>query len=115
MEWQLPGQWLHYDAWAYRLNSYWDDYTAGIGGWKHSHIPPVGSPPLAVCSAFGGMALYDTWAYLKGTYSGTDCEHVTFHQTIAERTGMRMYVDPAMRTVMHWLEAADGGHSLDSL
>lgn len=106
----VPG-WVHYDAWAYRLNSYFDDYTAGLGGWKHQHLPPVGSPPFQVCSAFGGMAIYDTWAYLKGTYSGTDCEHVTFHRTITERTGMRLYLDPAMRTVMHWLEEANGGRN----
>lgn len=113
MEWQVPGQWLHYDAWAYRLNSYWDDYTAGLGGWKHIHIPPVGSPPFPVCSAFGGMAVYETDAYLAGNYDGSDCEHVTFHKTIAERTGSQLYLDPAMRMVMHWLEQSDGGQHGD--
>jgi hypothetical protein len=95
--------WLHYDAWALRLNSYWDDYTAGEGSWKHSWLPPVGSPPIPVCSAFGGMAAYRTQDYLAGTYSGEDCEHVLFHRTIAARTGRRLYLDPAMRTVMHWV------------
>lgn len=105
-----PGQaWLHYDCWALRLNSAWDDYSSGFGGWKHHWLPPVGSPPIQVCSAFGGMAIYDVDAYLKGTYSGQDCEHVTFHQTIAQKTGRRMFLDPSMRTVMHWLEADDGG------
>lgn len=96
--------WLHYDAWALRLNSTFDDYTAGLGGWKHSWVPPVGSPPIPVCSAFGGLAIYETQAYLAGTYDGADCEHVPFHASIASRTGHRLYIDPAMRSVMYWLE-----------
>jgi len=105
-----PGQaWLHYDCWALRLNSAFDDYQAGWGGWKHHWLPPVGSPPVPVCSAFGGMAIYDVDAYLKGQYDGLDCEHVGFHRTIAQRTGRQLFLDPAMRTVMHWLEADDGG------
>jgi hypothetical protein len=106
---KIVNGWLQYDAWALRLNSAFDDYTAGMGGWKHSWLPPVGSPPVPVVSAFGGMAIYDSFAFLKGTYDGSDCEHVTFHKTIAERTGSRLYLDPAMRTVMHWLEQSDGG------
>ena len=98
--------WFHYDAWALRLNSYWDDYTHGQGGWKHHWLPPVGSPPVPVCSAFGGMALYRAWEYLQGTYDGSDCEHVPFHRTIAEH-GSRLYLNPAMRTLMHWV--MDGG------
>jgi hypothetical protein len=107
----LTKAWTHYDAWALRLNSAWDDYTAGLGGWKHQWIPPVGSPPVHAVSAFGGMAIYDTYAYLKGTYDGADCEHVGFHRTMAERTGLRLYLDPAMRTVMHWMEPSDGGRN----
>jgi hypothetical protein len=103
--------WVHYDAWALRLNSPWDDYTAGMGGWKHQWLPPVGSPPVPVVSAFGGMAIYDTYAYLKGTYSGEDCEHVPFHVTMAEKSGGRLFLDPAMRTVMHWM--TDGGKHSD--
>lgn len=107
--------WVHYDAWALRINSTWDDYTAGCGGWKHQWIPPVGSPPIPVVSAFGGMAIYDTYAYLAGRYSGADCEHVPFHDTMAKRTGKRIFLEPGMRTVMHWMEPADaaGQHSHD--
>lgn len=96
--------WVHYDCWALRLNSAWDDYTAGQGGWKHSWIPPVGSPVVPVASAFGGMAIYETEAYLSGVYHGRDCEHVPFHESIAQKTGKSLYLDPAMRTVMSWLE-----------
>jgi hypothetical protein len=99
---------LTYDAWAMRgvgqPTNYWDDYTAGMGGWKHHWIPPVGSPPVVVASAFGGMAIYETGAYLSGTYDGSDCEHVPFHASIAAKTGKLLYLDPAMRTVMSWLE-----------
>ena len=96
--------WAHYDAWAYRLNEYFDDYTAGLGGWKHSHLPAVGSRPFGVCSAFGGLAIYAAADYLAGTYDGrVDCEHVAFHRTIQERTGRSLYLNPAMRTVMHWM------------
>jgi hypothetical protein len=109
-----PG-WVHYDAWALRLNSYRDDYTAGEGGWKHQWLPPVGSPAVPVCSAFGGMAIYETAAYLAGTYSGEDCEHVPFHRTIAEATGGKLYLDPSMRTVMSWMEPDDGGKHSDDL
>ena len=104
-------RWLHYDAWALRLNSYWDDFSHGMGMWKHAWLPPVGSPPVPVCSAFGGLAVYRTWAYLEGQYGGDDCEHVVFHRTINERLGKRLYLDPAMRTVMHWV--TDGGQHGD--
>lgn len=104
MEHGKTRSWLHYDAWALRLNSSFDDYTAGIGGWKHSWLPPVGSPPIPVCSAFGGLAIYETEAYLAGRYDGSDCEHVPFHASIKSETGKSLYLDPAMRSVMYWLE-----------
>jgi len=114
---EMVPQWMHYDAWALRINSTWDDYTAGQGGWKQQWLPPVGSAPIPVVSAFGGMAIYDTYAYLKGTYDGSDCEHVPFHASIAERTGQRLYLCPSMRTVMHWLpeEDDDAGHRLNGV
>lgn len=97
--------WAHYDAWALRLNSYWDDYTNGQGGWKHQWIPPVGSDPVLVRSAFGGMCIYRTDAYLTGTYDGTkDCEHVPYHASIARKTGQHLFLNPSQRCVMSWLE-----------
>jgi hypothetical protein len=108
-------QWMHYDAWALRLNSYWDDYVAGEGGWKHSWLPPVGSDPVLVRSAFGGLCIYRTDAYLAGTYDGsTDCEHVAFHRSIAEATGQHLYLNPSQRCLMYWTpEATDGGRNGD--
>jgi hypothetical protein len=101
--------WVHYDAWALRLNSYRDDYTAGEGGWKHQWVPAIGSPPVKVCSAFGGLAIYRTAAYLAGTYSGEDCEHVPFHRTMQMRTGQHLFLNPSMRTVMSWMESDKDG------
>jgi len=103
-------QWAHYDCWSLRLNTPWDDYTAGYGGWKYGWLPLIGSPPVRVCSAFGGMAIYRTSAYLAGQYDGaTDCEHVPFHRSIHEATGQHLYLCPSMRMVMSWLEQSDNG------
>jgi hypothetical protein len=105
----LGAGWTHYDAWALRgvgqPGCYWDDYTAGLGGWKHQWLPPVGSPPVVVSSAFGGMCIYRTDAYLRGTYDGVrDCEHVPFHRSIAGATGQHLYVNPSQRMLMSWLQ-----------
>jgi hypothetical protein len=71
-------------------------------------MPPVGSPPSLVSSAFGGMAIYRTDAYLAGTYDGTtDCEHVPFHKGIARATGQMLYVCPSMRTIVSWMEPCE--------
>lgn len=111
--------WLHYDCWSLRgigqPDNYWDDYTKGQGGWKYQWLPPVGSEPVPVASAFGGMCIYRTEPYLAGTYDGTeDCEHVPYHASVRRSTGQRLYVCPSMRTVMRWLEREDGGqHSND--
>lgn len=106
--------WLHYDAWALRgvgqPGNYWDDYTAGHGGWKHQWLPPVGSQPVLVASAFGGLAIYRTGSYLRGMYDGSDCEHVTFHKSIADATGMNLYLNPSQRCVMHWVSDATRQH-----
>jgi hypothetical protein len=106
--------WYQYDCWALRLNSYWDDYTAGAGGWKYSWLPPVGSPPVPVCSAFGGLTVYRGGHYRMGVYDGSaDCEHVAFHRSIAEPTRMRLYLNPSQRCVMHWRQ--DAQHGIDSV
>lgn len=113
-------QWVHYDLWALRgvgqAGCYFDTYRHGCGGFGYTWFPPVGSPPVLVSSAFGGMAIYRTAAYLSGTYAGeTDCEHVTFHQSVAERTGQRLYVCPSMRTIMSWMEPTDAGNGVNSV
>lgn len=97
---------IHYDGWAFRLN-YWTEHEQP---WFPHWFPPVGSDPVPCRSAFGGMALYRPEAFFAGEYSGGDCEHVHFHKSIADRTGLRMYLNPSQRLVMSWLpEARYGG------
>lgn len=106
--------WIHYDAWALRLNSTYDDYRNGCGGWKHQWLPPVGSPPVPVVSAFGGLTIYRTDEYLKGSYDGTsDCEHVPYHDSITRATTRRLFLNPSQRCVMSWMEPTDGQHGND--
>jgi hypothetical protein len=98
--------WLGYDAWAFRLNTYVDAYSRGMGGWFHQWLPFVGSEPIKVCSAFGGLCIYRTEAYLQGTYDGVfDCEHTEFHRSIAAKTGKVLYYNPSQRTIMRWMDA----------
>lgn len=110
--------WTHYDAWALRgvgqADCHWDDYTAGQGGWKHQWLPPVGSPPVLVASAFGGLCIYRTAAFLQGNYAGeTDCEHVPFHRSIAQATRQRLFLNPSQRCVMAWMSDDEGHHGDD--
>ena len=105
---------IHYDAWALRLNSWWDDYQGGLGGWKHYWFPAIGSPAVPVCSAFGGLCVYRAKEYLSGVYSGDDCEHVTFHRSIYGKHGGSLVINPAQRTMMRYLsEVSDGGSDGD--
>ena len=94
--------WYHYDAWAARLN-WWSDRRETMGHWwLHLYYPPVGSPPVQFNSAFGGLAIYLTEAYLAGHYSGEDCEHVPFHQRIA-RAGYKLWLNPSSRFIANWI------------
>jgi hypothetical protein len=104
--------WLHYDCWAARgigqPDVYFDDYTRGEGGWKHNWLPPVGSSPVVVASAFGGLCIYRTEDYLHAEYDGSsDCEHTSAHRAIAKKTGKRMFVNPSQRTFMRWMHSCD--------
>jgi hypothetical protein len=100
--------WFHYDLWALRgvgqQDCYFDTYQKGYGSFGYTFTPPVGSPPVLVSSAFGGMAVYRAADYLAGTYDGSDCEHVPFHRSIAGTTGRRLYLCPGMRTAVTWMQ-----------
>lgn len=104
--------WYHYDLWALRgvgqPRCYYDTYRNGCGNWGFQWLPPVGSNPAIVASAFGGLTIYRTEAYLKGTYDGVhDVEHVPFHQSIAKATYQNIYINPSQRMIMHWSEACE--------
>jgi len=91
----------HYDSWAARLN-HWDDrkHTVGLS-WFSALLPPVGSPPFPLNSAFGGLGVYLTAAYLSGQYSGEDCEHVPFHRRL-HAAGWQMFLNPGSRYIAIW-------------
>jgi hypothetical protein len=84
-----------YDAWAGRL-SWWEDRREH--GWFHMLMPPVGSQPIPMNSAFGGLCLYRREAYLAGGYEGGDCEHVLHHKAM-QRAGYQLFLNPGSRYV----------------
>lgn len=91
-----------YDSWAARLN-WWRDRRDDPGGmgWFSLLMPPVGSPPIPMNSAFGGLCVYRTEAYLAGGYSGEDCEHVPHHYRMA-LAGHRLFLNPGCRYIAVW-------------
>jgi hypothetical protein len=84
-----------YDAWAARLNHFEDRREHG---WFHMFMPPVGSQPIPMNSAFGGLCLYRREAYLAGVYEGGDCEHV-FHHKAMQKAGYQLFLNPGSRYV----------------
>lgn len=90
-----------YDAWAMRLN-WWEDRRDAPGGmkWAHMLMPPVGSPPIPMNSAFGGACVYHTEAFLAPgvEYVGGDCEHVGLHRKMRQ-AGYQLYLNPGSRYV----------------
>lgn len=106
----------HYDAFACR----WGGWQRRDQNWFHLWHPRVGGSPLEFHSAFGQLAVYRTCRYLQGTYSGEDCEHVTFHRSIETQAALydgdyydgaahtRLGLNPSSRCVSFWMPR-DGG------
>lgn len=93
----------HYDAWAARPN-WWRDRRNEIGfTWFSAFLPPSGSPPCPMNSAFGGLGVYWTEAILSSRYEGGDCEHVALHRGMA-KAGWQMWLNPGCRYVAIWEE-----------
>jgi hypothetical protein len=84
-----------YDAWPARLN-FWEDRREH--DWFHLLNLPVGSPPIPMYSAFGGLCLYRREAFLSGLYEGVTCEHVPFHRAM-QRAGYQLFLNPGSRYV----------------
>lgn len=102
-----PPRIAHYDAWAARPVSWWRDRRSEIGfGWFSYLLFPAGSPPMPMNSAFGGLAVYYTEAYLSGGYSGEDCEHVPHHKRMRD-AGWGMFLNPGARYVAVWRDDDD--------
>jgi hypothetical protein len=101
----------HYDAFACR----WGGWQRRDQNWFHAWHPRVGGAPLEFHSAFGQLAVYRTERYLQGTYSGEDCEHVTFHRSIETQAALddgdyydgpaytRLGMNPSSRCVSFWV------------
>ena len=93
----------HYDAWAMRPTTHWEDRRNVVGfQWAFHLMPPAGSVPFRMNSAFGGLAVYRTESFLAGGYSGEDCEHVTHHYRIAHSAGRHprnVYLNPGSRYI----------------
>lgn len=80
----------NYDSWAFRQN-WWLDFhnaqpcptnTIDPMVWFGLWIPPNGSYPISVNSAFGGCCIYRSSIYFNGQYDYKDCEHVCFHYSL---------------------------------
>lgn len=84
-----------YDAYAARLN-WWEN--RGNMRWFHALLPPVGSRPIPMNSAFGGLCLYSREAYRGMRYAGGDCEHVLAHKAMREH-GYTLMLNPGSRYV----------------
>lgn len=84
-----------YDAWACRPN-YWSDRR--MHQWFHWFLPPIGSPPIPMNSAFGGLCLYARPAFDSLEYAGGDCEHVAAHRAM-QKAGFQLYLNPGSRYV----------------
>jgi hypothetical protein len=92
----------HYDAWAARPVCWWRDRREEIGfTWFSAFLPPVGSPTCPMNSAFGGLAVYWTEAFLTGGYDGGDCEHVAHHRRM-RAAGWQMHLNPGCRYIAIW-------------
>jgi hypothetical protein len=90
-----------YDAWAARMN-FWEDRRGGPGGmaWFHMLLLPIGSPPVPMNSAFGGLCVYaaDAFYALGVRYEGSDCEHVLLHKNM-RAAGYQLYLNPGSRYI----------------
>lgn len=81
----------NYDCWAYR-GSWWDDLQKYSRNYEYDPMlwfgfwqPPIGSEPIPVNSAFGGIGIYKTQHYTSVEYDGYDCEHVCFHKNLKKK------------------------------
>ena len=103
-------QWCHYDQWAFR----WHGWSPRMAAWFTLWIPPPGSPPIRVLSAFGAGCLYRAKPFYAARYAsvGGDIEHVGLHSAM-HKAGWRMYLNPAQRSLMHWMPKDAGQHSHD--
>jgi hypothetical protein len=99
----------NYDSWAFRQN-WWLDFhnvqpcptnTVDPMVWFGLWIPPTGSSPITVNSAFGGSCIYRSSIYFNGQYDYKDCEHVCFHYSLYSNpsNNFRLVLNPSQQMV----------------
>lgn len=97
----------NYDSWAFR-NSWWLDLhnfrpvpqnVIDPMLWFGLWIPPTGSRPIKVNSAFGGCCIYRSNIYFLTDYDHIDCEHVCFHynQTFNTKRNFVLVLNPSQQ------------------
>lgn len=96
----------NYDSWAYR-GSWWNDLQYHKPSlinnidpmlWFGLFIPPLGSTPTMVNSAFGGCCIYESKFYLDDQikYLSYDCEHVTLHYQLYKKyPNFKLFLNPS--------------------
>ena len=96
--------WGHYDLWALRHYGTRVRFEA----WQPLWLPPPGAYPIRVYSAFGALAVYRPKALWSCQYVSNDgdIEHVGLHSNM-RALGWEIYLNPASRVVMHWLQGID--------
>lgn len=97
----------NYDCWAYR-GSWWEDLQKYSKAYQYDPMmwfgfwqPPIGSPPIKVNSAFGGIGIYKTSLLYKVSYEGYDCEHVCLHKNLySTQSNFRLHLNPSQIMVV---------------
>lgn len=107
----------YYDLWALRAAGWnekdcWEEFGELVPKYGTKKAKKIAitskmrglarkSEWVEVESAFGGLAIYRTAAFLAGEYLGSDssgreiCEHVPFHKEIRSK-GFRIFINPAL-------------------
>lgn len=86
-----PNALVHYDAWAYRNDSYFTPLTTKVVNHLLFHR---GQPFQRVYSCFGGLGVYRMPVYLAGQYDGTDVEHASFHRDLYHKGYREIFLNP---------------------
>jgi glycosyltransferase involved in cell wall biosynthesis len=96
--------WGHYDLWALRMYG----PRVRFDPWQPLWLPPPGARPIRVYSAFGALAVYRPQPFYETAYESYDgdIEHVGLHRNMQQK-GWQIYLNPASRVVMHWLEGIE--------
>ena len=83
-----------------RINHHKPEESPSISGlFSKNYRFKKGDSILSVRSAFGGAAIYQKDAFLAGTYAGTDCEHICFHESLVEKGYSNLFSNPSFMVV----------------